>query len=177
MTTVTKAIQSAALALSIIGVGLGAVATAHAGTITGTVTAQVGGAAIAGAEVRVWVNGVKGWTIQSMTTTAANGSYSLTVAGGGYLIDARGPAGGGNFGDRWYDVAAPITAADPYTTGELLEALTTISLKGKRVAVVHHGERSQALTGALAALGVELEEVSLYEWALPDDIAPPACPG
>lgn len=80
---------------------------ASAGTITGTITAQVGGAPIAGAEVRVWNNGVKGWAILSTTTANASGAYSLTVPGGGYLIDARGPAGGGNFGDRWYDVAAP----------------------------------------------------------------------
>ena len=71
-----------------------------------------------------------------------------------------------------YNVPVQITAADPFTTAELLAALTTISLKGMRVAVVHYGERSRALTGALAAMGAELEELSLYEWTLPPDTAP-----
>ncbi len=69
-------------------------------------------------------------------------------------------------------VKVQITAASPYTTQELLEALTTIHLSGKVVGLVHHGERSQPLASALVAMGVQLEEISIYEWALPADLGP-----
>ncbi len=98
-----------------------AAAPATAGTISGTITAQAGGAAIAGAEVRVWSLGVKGWSILATTTANGAGGYALTVPGGAYLIDARGPASGGNYGDRWYDVAAPL--GNGYV-GELADQLT-----------------------------------------------------
>lgn len=71
-----------------------------------------------------------------------------------------------------HDIPVQIRAGDPYTTQELLAALTAISLKGRRVAVVHHGERSQALTSSLEALGARLDEVSLYEWVMPADRGP-----
>lgn len=97
-------------------------APAAAGTISGTITAQAGGAPIASAEVRVWVQGVKGWSILSTTTADGAGNYSFSLSANTYLIDTRGPSGSTiNYGDRWYDVAAPNSAgyigedADPIT--------------------------------------------------------------
>jgi len=89
---------------------LATAAPAAAGTISGTITAQAGGAAIASAEVRVWVEGVKGWSILSTTVADGGGNYSFTLSANSYLIDVRGPAASGvNWGDRWYDVAAPAS--------------------------------------------------------------------
>lgn len=86
---------------------LGLVADASAGTVGGTITAVAGGAPLAAAEVRIWVRGPKGYSIAATTTANASGGYSFTVAAGTYKVDVRGPAGSNNYGDRWYDVAAP----------------------------------------------------------------------
>jgi MYXO-CTERM domain-containing protein len=108
MTSLARAALAAILSAAGLVGGLGGAA---AGTITGTITAQAGGAPIPSAEVRVWAMGAKGWSILSTTTANASGGYSLTVPGGMYLVDARGPAGStANYGDRWYDVAAPTAS-------------------------------------------------------------------
>ncbi len=94
------------LALAAALVALPGLATAA--TIGGTITAQADGAPLAGAEVRVWSRGPKGWSIHMTAAANGGGGYAFTVAAGDYLVDARGPAGSGsNYGDRWYDVAAP----------------------------------------------------------------------
>jgi len=66
-----------------------------------------------------------------------------------------------------------LSAVEPHTTSELLQALATLDLHGKGVAVLHYGERNTVLTEALRASGVEmLEELCLYEWFLPENLAP-----
>ncbi len=80
---------------------------AHAGTISGTITLQTGGA-LPGAEVQLWVLGTKGYTEAQTVAANASGGYSFTTGAGNYLVAARGPSGSGaNYGDRWYDVVAP----------------------------------------------------------------------
>ena len=71
-----------------------------------------------------------------------------------------------------YGVPVQIAAAEPYTTKELLAALEAIDLNGKTVALVHYGEPNAALAAALERRGARLEELSLYEWKLPDDTEP-----
>ena len=71
-----------------------------------------------------------------------------------------------------HNVPVQIAASEPYTTRELIEALASINVHDRLVAVVHHGERNRPLAVALSARGARLEELSLYEWALPDDLAP-----
>jgi uroporphyrinogen-III synthase len=71
-----------------------------------------------------------------------------------------------------HDVTAQIAAAEPYTTRELLVALAVIDVAGKLVAIVHHGQPNEALAAGLSARGARLEELSLYEWAMPDDLEP-----
>jgi uroporphyrinogen-III synthase len=70
--------------------------------------------------------------------------------------------------------AVPIgrTAADPYTTTELLAALEQDDLRDVPVGVVHYGEPNLALTRALEARGARLAEIQLYQWELPDDTGP-----
>jgi uroporphyrinogen-III synthase len=71
-----------------------------------------------------------------------------------------------------HNVPVHVAAAEPYTTRELLAALAAIDLNQRTVALVHHGEPNRALAAALAARGARLEELSLYEWKMPDDVEP-----
>jgi uroporphyrinogen-III synthase len=65
-----------------------------------------------------------------------------------------------------------IVAQRPYTSEQLLEAMSAIDLADRDVALVHYGERNIALAEALRARGARLDEVCPYEWALPVDIGP-----
>jgi uroporphyrinogen-III synthase len=71
-----------------------------------------------------------------------------------------------------HDVPVGVAAAEPYTTAEVLEALRAVDLAGKAVGLVHYGERSEAIARGLTERGAALTELCLYEWVLPDDVAP-----
>lgn len=73
---------------------------------------------------------------------------------------------------RRHEVPVRLSAAEPYTSKELLDALQAIDIGGKTVALLHYGERNVALAEALRARGAELEELCLYEWLMPDDVGP-----
>jgi uroporphyrinogen-III synthase len=73
---------------------------------------------------------------------------------------------------RREQVPVHVTAAEPYTTRELLEALAPIDLDGQTVALVHYGEPNAVFAAALSARGARLEELSLYEWRMPEDVGP-----
>ena len=44
--------------------------------------------------------------------------------------------------------------------------------EGTPVVLLHYGERDTPFSAALAARGAIVEDVCLYEWALPDDVTP-----
>lgn len=69
-------------------------------------------------------------------------------------------------------LSAQIVTSKPHTTDELLEALAPVSLPGARVLLLHYGERSETFSSALASRGARVEDLCLYDWALPDDLAP-----
>jgi len=73
---------------------------------------------------------------------------------------------------RQHDIHIVATAAEPYTSRELLKALDVIDLEGNTVALVHYGEPNTALAAALSARGAQLDELLLYEWSMPDDVEP-----
>jgi uroporphyrinogen-III synthase len=73
---------------------------------------------------------------------------------------------------RRQGVQVNVTAAEPHTTVEVLQALDTLELGGKKIALVHYGERNDAAANGLRARGDGLDEICLYEWRLPDDVAP-----
>ena len=73
---------------------------------------------------------------------------------------------------RQHDVHAIATAAEPFTSRELLKALETVNLEGNTVALVHYGEVNAAVATALSARGAQLDEVLLYVWSMPDDVEP-----
>jgi uroporphyrinogen-III synthase len=71
-----------------------------------------------------------------------------------------------------YGVHPHASAASPYTSHELLDAMAGLDLTGAEVTVVHYGERSEALADALRLRGGTLHELCVYEWRLPDVIGP-----
>jgi uroporphyrinogen-III synthase len=73
---------------------------------------------------------------------------------------------------RQHDVHAMATAAEPFTSRELLKALEAIDLDGEAVALVHYGEVNDAMAAALSARGARLDEILLYVWRMPDDVEP-----
>jgi uroporphyrinogen-III synthase len=73
---------------------------------------------------------------------------------------------------RQHHVPVLATAAEPYTSKELLQALDAIDLNGAAVALVHYGEANAPLGAALSARGALLDELLLYEWRMPDDVEP-----
>jgi uroporphyrinogen-III synthase len=73
---------------------------------------------------------------------------------------------------RQHDIHIAATAAEPYTSRELLKALDSINLAGQTVALVHYGEVNEAVATALSARGAQLDELLLYKWSMPDDVEP-----
>lgn len=72
------------------------------------------------------------------------------------------------------DVQISTGIEAPYTTKELLEALTALPVRGKRLMALQYGERNAALMSALREQCASVDELCLYEWQLPDDTAPMA---
>src|SRR5581483_7397835 len=64
------------------------------------------------------------------------------------------------------------SAAEPYTTAELLAAIADVPLKGERVLVQRYGASNEELDHALQASGAEVVEIATYRWSLPADTGP-----
>ncbi len=73
---------------------------------------------------------------------------------------------------RQHGIQPSVIAPEPYTSRELLQALEAVELSGETVALVHYGEMNAAMATALSARGAQLDELLLYEWRMPDDVAP-----
>jgi uroporphyrinogen-III synthase len=69
-------------------------------------------------------------------------------------------------------VPVHILADEPYTTRELLDALNSVDLQGRSLALLHYGELNHPLVDALRGRGATVEELCLYEWQMPEDMAP-----
>jgi uroporphyrinogen-III synthase len=86
------------------------------------------------------------------------------------LVAARGPKPTGALRQR--GVKIDFSAADPFTTHEMLDELGGLDLKGSRVIVQRYGSVNRDLDAALAARGAEVIEIPTYRWSLPRDTAP-----
>jgi uroporphyrinogen-III synthase len=86
------------------------------------------------------------------------------------VVLARGPKPTGVLRSR--AVRIDRSAAEPYTTAQVLEALADLPLRGERVLVQRYGERNVELERALQEKGAEVIEIPTYRWALPEDTAP-----
>jgi len=72
---------------------------------------------------------------------------------------------------RGFGVPPTLTAREPFTTAELIDALDDLEIAGKPVLLFNYGERSDTLVETLLARRAELREFWLYRWQLPDDTA------
>jgi uroporphyrinogen-III synthase len=76
------------------------------------------------------------------------------------------------------DLGVPVTVAvaEPNTWRDLLSALDeksdSLQLKGRRVAVQEYGTSNPELLAGLADRGALVTRVPVYEWGLPEDVAP-----
>ncbi len=69
-------------------------------------------------------------------------------------------------------ILTPVKVNSPYTTDELLETLAEFDLSACGVALIHYGERNEALSETLLSACANLYELCLYEWMLPEDTGP-----
>jgi len=65
-----------------------------------------------------------------------------------------------------------LSASEPFTTTEVLEAIRGTSLKNERVLVQRYGVANVELEEALKAAGAHVVEITTYRWSLPADTRP-----
>src|SRR5438270_8186860 len=73
---------------------------------------------------------------------------------------------------RARNVRIDISARDPFTTHEVLEAIEPIPIAGARVIVQRYGVKNVELEDALKARGGEVIEIPTYRWAVPENTQP-----
>jgi len=85
-------------------------------------------------------------------------------------VVARGPKPSAALRSR--GVRIDRSAADPFTTHEVLAAIGDVPLASSRVIVQRYGVANAELDQALAARGAEVVEIPTYRWSLPEDTKP-----
>ena len=73
---------------------------------------------------------------------------------------------------RGRGVRIDLTAAEPFTTAEVMAALASVPLAGARVVVQRYGVTNTELDAALKAQGAEVVEIPTYRWSLPAETGP-----
>jgi uroporphyrinogen-III synthase len=73
---------------------------------------------------------------------------------------------------RGFGVPPTLTAREPFTAAELIDALGVMEVAGKRVLLLNYGERSETLSETLVARRADLRELWLYRWQEPEDPRP-----
>src|SRR5947207_10113560 len=73
---------------------------------------------------------------------------------------------------RARNVRIDVSARDPFTTHEVLEAIAPIPIERTRVIIQRYGVTNVELEEALKARGAEVLEIPTYRWALPDNTRP-----
>lgn len=86
------------------------------------------------------------------------------------VVAARGPKPTGALRSR--GVRIDRSAADPFTTQEVLESIKDLDLAGARVIVQRYGVANAGLDAALEARGATVTEIPTYRWSLPTDTQP-----
>jgi uroporphyrinogen-III synthase len=88
----------------------------------------------------------------------------------GATVAVRGPKPAGPLRSR--KVRIDRSAADPFTTHEVLDSIRDVELKGERVIIQRHGSANVELDRALEARGAQVTEIPTYRWSLPADTRP-----
>jgi len=86
------------------------------------------------------------------------------------IVVVRGPKPTGALRAR--GVRIDSSAADPFTTNEVLESIRDIPLEKERVIVQRYGVANAELDRALEARGAQVTEIPTYRWSLPADTQP-----
>jgi uroporphyrinogen-III synthase len=73
---------------------------------------------------------------------------------------------------RSRNVRIDLSAAEPYTTVQVLAELDMATLLGKRVVVQRYGDTNRQLQEVIADQGGEVTEIVTYRWGLPEDCGP-----
>ena len=85
------------------------------------------------------------------------------------VVAVRGPKPTGALRSR--KVRIDRSAADPFTTKEVLDCIKDVDVRG-RVIIQRHGSVNVELDRALEARGAQVAEIPTYRWSLPADTAP-----
>jgi uroporphyrinogen-III synthase len=87
------------------------------------------------------------------------------------VIASRGPKP--QVALRKHALSATVISRSPHTSAELLQALAASTpLDGSSVLLLHYGERNDGISADLRGRGATVTDVCLYEWQLPEDVAP-----
>jgi uroporphyrinogen-III synthase len=70
---------------------------------------------------------------------------------------------------RGFGVPPTLSAREPFTAAELIDALADIEVSGKHLLLFNYGERSETLSETLLARQADLHEFWLYRWLMPVD--------
>jgi uroporphyrinogen-III synthase len=75
---------------------------------------------------------------------------------------------------REFGIPIEWTVPEPNTWREILQVLDApgVSVKGQRLAVQEYGVPSKELVEGLRERGAEVMPIHVYDWALPEDLAP-----
>ena len=72
---------------------------------------------------------------------------------------------------RGFGVPPTLSAREPFTAAELIDALSDLEISERGVLLFNYGERSETLSETLLARRAELSEFWLYQWQFPADTA------
>jgi uroporphyrinogen-III synthase len=121
------------------------------------------------AQIAIFQTGV-GTQALFKTTDALGVTARLLALLAQMTVVARGPKPTGALRSR--GVRIDLSAADPFTTAEVLQALQSFDVANARVIVQRYGVTNVELEQALTQRGARVIEIPTYRWALPDDTGP-----
>ena len=86
------------------------------------------------------------------------------------VVAVRGPKPTGELNSR--QVRIDLRASSPFTTDNVVDSLSSLTLDRAAVLVQRYGASNPALRAALEARGARVREIATYRWALPADTQP-----
>ncbi len=121
------------------------------------------------AKIAVFQTGV-GTHALFRATDALGLTEKLQALLAGMTVVVRGPKPTAALRSR--GVRIDLSAAEPFTTVQVLDALRAVPLSGERAVVQRYGVSNLELVEALTARGARVVEIPTYRWSLPEDTRP-----